>query len=105
MNFIQTTLQAVEVGKGQILARIIPLLTVLIFVGGMYDLVLYHGLNDAQSMDNAQLARQIFRGQGFTTEFLRPYAVAQLRDYAVSQGMATGKSHDLFPADRFPAGT
>jgi 4-amino-4-deoxy-L-arabinose transferase-like glycosyltransferase len=31
--------------------------------------------------------------------------VAQLRDYAVSQSLETGKSRDLFPSDRFPAGT
>jgi 4-amino-4-deoxy-L-arabinose transferase-like glycosyltransferase len=105
MNFIQTTLQAGEAGRGQILRRIIPLLTALLVVGGMYDLVIYHGLSDAQSMDNAQLARQIVRGQGFTTEFLRPYAVAQLHDYAVSQSLRTGKPHDLFPSDRFPPGT
>jgi 4-amino-4-deoxy-L-arabinose transferase-like glycosyltransferase len=105
MNFFQTTLQAVEVGKGQILVRIIPLLAALLIVGGAYDKVVYRGLSDAQSMDNAQLARQIARGEGFTTKFLRPQAVAQLRDYAVSQSLEPGKPRDLFPADQFPPGT
>ncbi len=105
MNFIQTTLQVVEVGKGQILTRIIPLLVAVLVVGGVYDKIIYRGLSDAQSMDNAQLARQIARGQGFTTKFLRPQALAQLRDYAVSQSLQTGKSRDLFPPDRFPPGT
>jgi hypothetical protein len=100
MNFIQMLLQLVEVGKAQILVRIIPLLAALLVIGGAYDKIVYHGLNDAQSMDNAQLARQIVRHQGFTTEFLRPYAVAQLREYAVSQGLGG----DLFPAARFPTG-
>ena len=105
MNFIQTTLQVVEVGKGQILVRIIPLLAALLVIGGAYNLIVYHGLSDAQSMDNAQLARQIVRRQGFTTEFLRPQAVAQLRDYTISQNLKTGKPRDLFPSDRFPSGT
>jgi hypothetical protein len=105
MNFIQTTLQVIEVGKGQILVRIIPLLATLLIVGGAYDMIVYHGLSDAQSMDNAQLARQIVRGQGFTTEFLRPQAVAQLRDYAISQSLQNGKTRDLFPSDQFPPGT
>jgi hypothetical protein len=105
MNFIQATLHMVEVGKAQIVARIIPLLATTLIVGGAYDMFVYHGLSDAQSMDNAQLARQIARGQGFTTEFLRPQAVAQLRDYAVSQSLQTGKPRDLFPADQFPPGT
>jgi len=105
MNFIQRLVQVVEVGKAQILVRLIPLLVILLFVGGSYDLIIYHGLSDAQSMDNAQLARQIVRKQGFTTEFLRPQAVAQLRDYALSQSLQTGKPRDLFPSDRFPTGT
>ncbi|HEV3270751.1 MAG TPA: hypothetical protein VGZ93_01055 [Candidatus Methylacidiphilales bacterium] len=101
MNFIQTTLQAVEVGKGQIVARIVPLVAALLLVAGMHDMVIYHGLNDPQSMDNAQLARQIVRRQGFTTEFLRPYAVAQLLDYSVNQKKQSG----LFPAAQFPPAT
>ncbi len=105
MNFIQRTVQVVEAGKGQVLARIVPLLVALIVIGGTWDVWLYRGLNDAQSMDNAQLARQISRGQGFTTEFLRPYAVEQLHDYAMTQGLLTGRGRDLFPAEQFPAGT
>jgi len=105
MNFIQSTLQVIEVGKGQILARIVPLLAAVLIVAGAYDKVVYHGLNDAQSMDNAQLARQILRHQGFTTEFLRPQALAQLRDYSTNQSLQSGKPRDLFPADLFPPGT
>jgi len=116
MNFIQTTLQMVEVGKGQVLIRIIPLLIAVFAVGFFYNFGplqtpiasiggVYHGLSDAQSMDNAQLARQIARGEGFTTKFLRPQAVTQLRDYAISQGLQTGKPRDLFPSDVFPSGT
>jgi 4-amino-4-deoxy-L-arabinose transferase-like glycosyltransferase len=104
MNFLQTTLQAVEVGRGQILVRLLPLMMALVLIGGAYDFWIYHGLNDAQSMDNAQLARQIARGQGFSTEFLRPQALAQLRDFATSQSIQSGKPRDLFPADRFPPG-
>lgn len=105
MNFIQSMLQAGEAGKGQFLARIVPLLTALFLIGGAYDVLIYRGLNDAQSMDNAQLARQIVRKQGFTTEFLRPHAVAQLRDYAASRSVKTGAPRDLFPASQFPPGT
>jgi len=104
MNFIQETLQAVEVGKARILVRIAPLVAALLVVGGAYNVIVFRGLDDAQSMDNAQLARQIVRHQGFTTEFLRPQALAQLRDYTTKKGLETG-THDLFPPDRFPAGT
>jgi hypothetical protein len=103
MNFFQTVLQAVEVGKGQIVARIIPLLTVVVLIIGVYDALIYCGLNDAQSMDNAQLGRQIFRHQGFTTQFLRPAAIGQLRDYRAT--LKDSAQQNLFPPDQFPRGT
>ncbi|HEX4141648.1 MAG TPA: hypothetical protein VHY09_14970, partial [Candidatus Methylacidiphilales bacterium] len=105
MNWIQGTLQTLEVGKGSILIRLVPLLVVLALIGFFSDYSIYKGLNDPQSMDNAQLARQIARGKGFTTEFLRPRAVSQLHDFAVKQGLSSGKSGDLFPSDQFPPGT
>jgi 4-amino-4-deoxy-L-arabinose transferase-like glycosyltransferase len=114
MNFIQTTLQVIEVGKGQILVRIVPLAAAVLIAGLCYNFGpiqtpigpvggIYHGLNDAQSMDNAQLARQLVRHQGFTTEFLRPQALAQLRDFATTQSLS-GASSNLFPPDRFTTG-
>jgi hypothetical protein len=117
MNFIQGTIQQLEVGKASVIVRIAPLvisifaLIVLLDFGGMQIPGVisiggnYHGLNDAQSMDNAQVARQIVRGHGFTTKFIRPHAVAQLRDFAVNRSMNTGGSRDLFPSDKFPPGT
>jgi 4-amino-4-deoxy-L-arabinose transferase-like glycosyltransferase len=104
MNFIQTTLRVIEVGKGEILVRLIPLLAAVVVIAGAYDFVVYKGLCDPQSMDNAQVARQISRGQGFTTEFLRPQAVAQLRDFNASQSLNAAGPHYLFPPDRFPPG-
>jgi 4-amino-4-deoxy-L-arabinose transferase-like glycosyltransferase len=105
MNFIQGTLQMMEVGKGAIMIRLIPFIVVLGIIGFFSDYSVYKGLPDAQSMDNAQLARQLARGKGFTTEFLRPRAVSQLHDFAVNQGLANGKAGDLFPSEQFPPGT
>jgi hypothetical protein len=99
MSAIQTLLYSIEVGKARALIYLIPLLATLIVIGAVYDFKVYRGLNDAQSMDNAQLARQIAQGSGFTTKFIRPYAATQLHDYVAK------KTGDLFPADRFPAGT
>jgi len=104
MNVIQGTLQLVEVGKGQALVRLIPLITALIAIIFWCDFQLYHGLDDAQSMDNAQLARQIDLGRGYTTEFLRPYAITQMRDFVVGQGLTSGAARELFPSDQFPPG-
>ncbi len=99
MNIIQAILHEIEVGKARAIARIAPLAVTLLVVALFYDCEVYHGLNDAQSMDNAQLARQVATGSGFTTKFLRPLALVQLNEHAAQ---TTGK---LFPANQFPAGT
>ena len=104
-NPFQTILRGIEVGEGRLLARLIPLLLTVAAVAGFYNFVFYHGLSDSQSMDNAQLARQLASGDGFTTKFLRPRAISQLRDYAQSQLLLSGGSGELFPADKFPPGT
>jgi 4-amino-4-deoxy-L-arabinose transferase-like glycosyltransferase len=116
MNFIQTTLQAVEVGKGQFLTRVIPLIVTVMMIAGAYNFGpistpflsfggIYRGLADAQSMDNAQLARQIVHHQGFTTKFLRPQALTQLRNFRAAQSVTTGGAHELFPSNLYPPGT
>ena len=104
-NSFQNILRAIEAGEGPSLIRMIPLIVALLVIGLVYNFSIYHGLSDAQSMDNAQLARQIVRGQGYTTKFLRPHAITQLHDYAVSQNLLSGDSNPLFPADQFPKGT
>jgi len=102
---LQATVYDYEVGEGRIIVRLVPLLVGLVLVGSAYNFMLYRGLDDAQSMDNAQLARQIVRGEGYTTKFLRPQAVLDLRNYATSQSLITGQSGALFPANQFPPGT
>jgi hypothetical protein len=102
MNIIQTVLHSVEAGKAQVLSRLIPFVLMLAVVLLVYDFDVYRGLNDPQSMDNAQLARQISSAHGFTTKFIRPAALAQLGALGLAKN---GKAVDLFPAAQFPSGT
>jgi hypothetical protein len=116
MSAIQNILHSVEEGQARVLVRIIPLIFALIALSILYDFGshwipffgpiggVFRGLNDAQSMDNAQLARQIYRGSGFTTQFIRPYALSQLHSKKTSESLLEGSSADLFPADQFPRG-
>jgi len=114
---IQSVLHGIELGKAQVVTRIVPFFVCLVVIAVLFDMGpftvppfvsiggVYHGLNDAQSMDNAQLARQLVRGQGFTTKFIRPYALMQLRTNVLSNGLDSGRlSGELFPSDLFPKG-
>jgi 4-amino-4-deoxy-L-arabinose transferase-like glycosyltransferase len=90
----------IEVGEGRPLVRFIPLFIVVAGIVGVYNFKIYKGLGDQQSMDNAQLARQIVRHQPFTTFFIRPFALTQVGAYKARHGQA-----ELFPESTYPAGT
>lgn len=54
------------------LIRRILFFLLLIGLAGVHLLILFRGLGTANAMDQAQLARQISRGEGFSTKFIRP---------------------------------
>lgn len=90
----------IEVGEGRPLVRLIPLLIVLAGIMGVYNFKIYKGFADQQSMDNAQLARQIVRHLPFTTYFIRPYAMNQIAEYKAKHGQV-----ELYPSSIYPPGT
>jgi hypothetical protein len=51
------------------------LLIIVLTLGNLF--LLFRGLDTPEAMDQAQIARQIARSQGFTTKFIRPAAYAQ----------------------------
>ncbi len=51
------------------------LLMILLTLGNVF--LLFRGLNSPEAMDQAQIARQISRNEGFTTKFIRPIAYKQ----------------------------
>jgi hypothetical protein len=99
MSGLQSFVHALEEGRWRYLMLVAPLVIGIGVAVAVFDFSYFHGLTDAESMDNAQLARQIARGDGFTTEFIRPYALAQLDAHA------TAASAPLFHIQEFPHGT
>ena len=51
------------------------LVLIILTLGNLF--VLFRGLNSPQAMDQAQIAREIARGNGFTTKMIRPVAYDQ----------------------------
>ncbi len=65
-----------QLDTGVIIRRSLFLLVLLILtLGNLF--VLFRGLNSPQGMDQAQIAREIARGNGFTTKLIRPVAYYQ----------------------------
>src|SRR5438067_13863244 len=53
----------------------------------------FKGLNNSKAMDQAQIARNLEQGHGFTTEFIRPLAIWQTEKH---------KGAGSFPVDNTP---
>jgi hypothetical protein len=65
-----------QLDTGIIVRRSLFFLVLLILtLGNLF--VLFRGLNSPQAMDQAQIAREIARGNGFTTKMIRPVAYHQ----------------------------
>src|SRR5437763_646397 len=77
-DFIQRAVHAMEAGGLAIWVRR-GLILVVIFALAFYYLWHFRGLATSQAMDQAQIARHIASGQGWSTNFARPLAIWQLQ--------------------------
>ena len=88
---VQSLVHAMEEGQWVGKLRFVLLLA---GIGAVYSIFIFsqfRGLSDANAMDQAQIAREIARGHGFSTKFIRP---AALRQFELNKG--------ILPADNVP---
>ncbi|MEI8293667.1 MAG: glycosyltransferase family 39 protein [bacterium] len=66
----------------------------------LYLFVQFRGLSSAAAMDQAQIARQLAMGNGFSTQYIRPLAIKQLED--TGRQVPTGDFPDFFQSPLHP---
>jgi hypothetical protein len=88
---LQELVHSVEQGRLASVIRILLACAATIGLALAYLLIQFRGLSTQSGMDQAQIAREIARGNGFSTKLIRPYAAQQLQDH-------TGR----IPAANFP---
>lgn len=76
----QQAVHSLEQGKLAPLLRGAAALVVLVAVTLLYLFVQFSGFNSETAMDQAQIARAIASGDGFTTKYVRPMALWQLNE-------------------------
>jgi hypothetical protein len=90
MAMLQEWIHRLEVGSGTKYVRVgLAVLGFGVLVL-FYNLLEYRHLSTPEGMDAAQVARQISRGDGFTTHFVRPLSVALVERHQMSQSERTG---------------
>ena len=74
---------------------------VLLALTLIHLLILFRGLDSPQAMDQAQIGRQIARGEGFTTQFIRPLEL-HLAERGGESNVALASLHDTYHAPLNP---
>jgi hypothetical protein len=97
---LQDFIYQLDVGAG------VTVLKGLLFLVGVLFLMLLHfvrfnGLKEPEAMDMAQVGRNMARGEGYTTNLLRPYSLWYL-EFARGRGPQVERHPELFRAPMYP---
>lgn len=92
---LQEWIHKFEVGEGTRAVKWLAALLGLAALVAVYDVRAYRNFSTPEAMDAAQLARNISEGKGFSTDFVRPFAIHLLDQHAGAQGRPTGDSSML----------
>lgn len=92
-------IHSLELGRGRRLILLLSLVAISAFVGVLYIFLEFSGFHRISSMDNAQLARSLAEGRGYSTNYIRPNNLAQLRAYYET---GLGRSAAEVAVERFP---
>ncbi|MEO8204838.1 MAG: hypothetical protein ABI615_01565 [Chthoniobacterales bacterium] len=99
-NTIQNFIHNIEQGAMQnvIKGAMIAVLIIILFL--LYLFIHFRGFANEHAMDQAQIAREIAGGQGFTTKYIRPIAIWKLTD--AGKPVPTENFPDFFNAPLNP---
>jgi 4-amino-4-deoxy-L-arabinose transferase-like glycosyltransferase len=79
MPFIQESIHKLEVAGGLRPLKVALSILAVLALAALYNFRAYHNMSNQEAMDAAQLARNIARGKGYTTDFIRPFSMFLLK--------------------------
>jgi Dolichyl-phosphate-mannose-protein mannosyltransferase len=101
---IQTALFQIEMGRGKRVIQWALIVLLAATLSLIYTAGQFRGLDKRESMDMAQLARNIARGNGYTTSVIRPLGLWALQQHgwANNDPRLTLKHPDLYNPPLYP---
>lgn len=99
---LQEFIHSIEAGG---LAKWVRGLVVLAVIAAAYTFFVFyrfHGLSDAKGMEQAQIAREIARGNGFSTKVFQPLGIELFKEFSSGKKMPTDKTPDIYHAPLNP---
>jgi hypothetical protein len=86
---IQEWIHQLDVGSGARYVRLAVVFFGFLALALLYNLFEYRNLANPEAMDAAQLARNVARGEGFTTQFVRPLSLRLVEQHQMARGILT----------------
>jgi hypothetical protein len=99
---VQSAVWNIELGRGRLAILWVATALAAVTLALLYTALEFRGLEKRESLDMAQLARNISRGQGFTTYVLRPLSLRQLKDHAPDHQPRVMQHPDLYHPPLYP---
>ena len=100
---VQSAVWHVELGRGKRVVLWVLVGLVAVALALVYAALQFRGLEQREAMDMAQLARNLARGEGYTTSLIRPLSLWQLREFAPDHKQRLMDHPDLINPPVYPA--
>jgi 4-amino-4-deoxy-L-arabinose transferase-like glycosyltransferase len=99
---IQTAVWHIELGRGKKVLQWIAVILLAVVLAIWYAAGQFKGLDKREAMDMAQLARNLARGEGFTTSMIRPLSLWHLKTYGPGHDPRLMNHPDLYNPPLYP---
>lgn len=99
---LQTAVFHLELGRGKVVVRWAVVVLAAITLSLVYTANQFRGLEKREAMDAAQLARNLSRGEGFTTSVIRPVALWHLKTYRSDHNPTFEQHPDTYNPPLYP---
>ncbi len=99
---LQEWIHQLELGRGARMLQGLVAFMALVGIAALYDRMEFRNLHHAEAMDAAQVARNLSRGEGFTTQFIRPLSVSLLEEHGAGPDLLKRPHPDLANAPVYP---
>ncbi len=80
MHGLQDLIHKLEEGKGTLYIKLVAAFLALFTLVVVYNIREFQNFSTQEGMDNAQLARNIAHGEGYTTDFVRPLSMYLVKE-------------------------
>ena len=90
---LQEWIHRLELGGGTKQVRRLAVVASFAMVALIYDSYCFRNFNNPEAMDVAQLGRNISKGHGYTTLFVRPLSISLTRDWRADRSPLLKEGH------------